>query len=322
MRRRRFITLLGGAAVAWPLAARAQQPAMPVIGYLHVASPEPYAPMIAAFLQGLSEVGYVEGKNVKIEFRWAEGRLDRLAPMATELVGQQVAVLVAAGGDDPAVAAKAATRDTPTLFTIGGDPVRYGLVSNLSRPDGNITGVTFFTVTLGPKRLEILRELVPSAATIALLSNSDRDAKEIEDAARPLGQKIRVLRVGSEQEIEPAFRSLAQAPADSLLIVSNPLFTNRREQIVALANFLRIPAAYSLREYVISGGLISYGASIKDAYRQTGIYAGRLLKGAKPSDLPVMQPTKFEMVVNLKTAKALGLTVPDKLIALADEVIE
>src|SRR5262245_14126125 len=294
MKRREFITLLGGGAMAWPLAARAQQAAMPVIGYLHSASPEPYSPMVAAFRQGLAEAGYVDGQNVTIDYRWAESQFNRLPALAAELVARRPAILVAAGGDVSAVAAKAATTTVPIVFTIGGDPVAYGLVSNLSRPSGNLTGVTFFTITLGPKRLELLRELLPKASKIAMLVNPkslNPDAKEVQEAARALGQSVHVLDAASKEEIDMAFRSLAQGRDDALIVVSNPLFTSRREQIVALANYHRVPAMYPLREYVASRGLISYGTSIKDAYRQSGVYTGRLLKGAKPSDLPVLQPS-------------------------------
>jgi putative ABC transport system substrate-binding protein len=325
VKRRAFITLLGGAAAAWPLSARAQQAAVPVIGYLHSTSPEPYSPMVAAFRQGLAETGYVDGQNVTIDYRWAEGQFNRLPALAAELVAHRPAILVAAGGDVSAVAAKAATTTVPIVFTIGGDPVAYGLVSNLSRPSGNLTGVTFFTITLGPKRLELLRELLPKASKIAMLVNPkslNPDATEVQEAARALGQSVHVLDAASEEEIDMAFRSLARGRDDALIVVSNPLFTSRREQIVALANYLRVPAMYPLREFVASRGLVSYGASIKDAYRQSGVYASRLLKGAKPSDLPVLQPTKFELVINLKAAKALGLDVPPTLLARADEVIE
>jgi putative tryptophan/tyrosine transport system substrate-binding protein len=325
LRRREFILALGGAAAVWPLPARAQQPAVPVIGYLHSASPEPYAAMIAAFRNGLVEAGYFDGQNVTIDYRWAEGQFNRLPALAAELVARRPAILVTAGGDVSAAAAKAATTTVPIVFTIGGDPVGYRLVSSLSRPDGNMTGVTFFTITLGPKRLELLRELVPKASKIAMLVNPkslNPDAKEIQEAAHAIGQSIHVLQASSERDIETAFRSLEQARDEALLVVSNSLFTNRRDQIVTLANYQRVPAIYPLREYVAAGGLASYGASIKDAYRQSGIYAGRLLKGAKPSDLPVLQPTKFELVINLETAKALSLEVPPTLLARADEVIE
>jgi putative tryptophan/tyrosine transport system substrate-binding protein len=323
--RREFITLLGGAAAAWPLVARAQQARIPVIAYLHSASPEPYASMIAAFQNGLAEAGYVDGQNVTIDYRWAEGQFNRLPSLAAELVARRPAILVAAGGDVSVAAAKAATTTIPIVFAIGGDPVGYGLVSNLGRPDGNLTGVTFFTITLGPKRLELLRELVPKAGKIAMLVNPkslNPDAAEMQKAARAVGKFVHVLHAASEWDIDTAFRSLEQERDEALLVVSNPLFTSRRDQIVTLANYQRVPAIYPLREYVASGGLVSYGASIKDAYRESGIYAGRILKGAKPSELPVLQPTKFELVINLKTAKALGLNVPDKLLALADEVIE
>jgi len=322
--RRKFLATLGGAA-AWPLVARAQQSAMPVIGYLHSASPEPYSSMMAAFRHGLAEAGYVDGQNVTIDYRWAEGQFDHLPALAAELVAHRPAVLVAAGGDVSAVAAKAATTTVPIVFTIGADPVKSGLVASLNRPSGNLTGVTFFTITLGPKRLEMLRELQPKAGKIAMLVNPkslNPDAKEVQEAARALGQSVHVLDAASEGELDTAFRSLAQERDDALIVVSNPLFTSRREQIVTLANYQRIPAIYPLREYVASGGLVSYGASIKDAYRQSGVYAGRLLKGATPADLPVMQPTKFELVINLKTAKALGIAVPPTLLARADEVIE
>jgi putative ABC transport system substrate-binding protein len=308
-----------------PLAASAQQPAIPVIAYLHSGSPEPYAAMIAAFRSGLAEAGYFDWQNVTIDYRWAEGQFNRLLALAAELVARRPAILVAAGGDVSAAAAKAATTTVPIVFIIGGDPVEYRLVSNLGRPDGNMTGVTFFTIALGPKRLELLRELVPKASRIAMLVNPgslNPDAKEMQEAARAIGQSVHVLHAASERDIDAAFRSLEQTRDEALLVVSNPLFTSRRDQIVALANYQRVPAIYPLREYVTSGGLASYGASIKDAYRQSGIYAGRLLKGARPSDLPVLQPTKFEFVINLPTAKALGLEVPPSLLSVADEVIE
>ena len=325
MKRREFITLLGGAAAAWPLAAEAQQAAVPVIGFLSSASPGPYAPFKSAFHQGLKEAGYVDGQDVTIDYRWAEGQFNRLPALAAELVARRPAILVAGGGDVSAVAAKSATTTVPIVFTIGADPVGSGLVTNLSRPSGNLTGVTFFTITLGPKRLELLRELLPKAGKIAMLVNPksmNPDAKEVQEAARTLGQFVHVFHAASEGDVDTAFRSLAQERADALIVVSNPLFTSRREQIVTLANYHRVPAIYPLREYVASGGLVSYGASIKDAYRQSGVYAGRLLKGARPSDLPVLQPTKFELVINLKTAKALGLEVPPTLLARADEAIE
>jgi putative ABC transport system substrate-binding protein len=322
--RRQFIALLGGAA-AWPLAARAQQRLLPVIGFLSSVSPEPYSAMMAAFRHGLAEAGYVDGQNVTIEYRWAEGQFNHLPALAAELVARGPAVLVAGGGNVSAAAAKAATSTVPIVFTIGGDPVRYGLVSNLSRPSGNLTGVTFFTIALGPKRLELLHELLPKAGKIAMLVNPkslNPDAKEVQEAARALGQSVHVLDAASDDDIDTAFRSLVQERDDALIVVSNPLFTSRRAQIVTLANYHRVAAIYPLREYVASGGLVSYGASIENAYRQSGVYAGRILKGAKPADLPIIQPTKFELVINLKTAKALGLEVPPSLLARADEVIE
>src|SRR5258708_33271430 len=306
MRRRELITLLGGAAAARPLAGGPQRGAMPGSGFPRSGRPEPYSPMIAAFRQGLAEAGYVDGQNVTIDYRWAEGQFNRLPALAAELVARQPAILVAGGGNVSAVAAKAATTTVPIVFTIGADPVGSRLVSNLSRPSGNLTGVTFFTITLGPKRLELLRELLPKAGKIAMLVNPkslNPDAKEVQEAARTLGQFVHVLHAASEGDVDTAFRSLAQERDDALIVVSNPLFTSRREQIVALANYHRVPAIYPLREYVASGGLVSYGASIKDAYRQSGVYAGRLLKGAKPSDLPVQQPPKSELVFNLRPAK-------------------
>jgi ABC-type uncharacterized transport system substrate-binding protein len=324
VKRRDFITLLGGAVTAWPLAARAQQSRLPVIGFLLGGSAEARAHMVAAFRQGLAEAGYVEGQNVAIEFQWAEARSDPLPALAAELVRRQVAVLVAAGGDAAAKAAKSATSSIPIVFAQGGDPVTGGLVKSLARPDADVTGVTFFTTVLGPKRLELLRELVPKAATIAMLVHpgSMGDSIEVGQAARALGLPLRTLHAASDQEIDAAFRSLGQERPEGLLIISNPLFTDRREQIVTLANHYRIPTVYPLREYVAAGGVLSYGASIKDAYRQAGVYAGRILSGAKPPDLPILQPTRFELLINLRTAKALGLEIPPTVLARADEVIE
>jgi ABC-type uncharacterized transport system substrate-binding protein len=324
MKRREFIALLGGASAAWPLAALAQQPRLPLVGYLHAGSPEPRAPMIVAFRQGLSEAGWVDGQNVAIAFQWAEGHNERLPAMAAEFVRRQVAVLVAAGGDFPLRAVKAATSRIPIVFTTGNDPIASGLVSNLARPEANVTGVSFFTTALGPKRLELLRELAPRAATVGALLDpgSSGDAAEVRDAAGTLGLPLRVLPAANDQEIDNAFHVLARERLEALLIISNPLFTDRREQIVTLANHRRIVTVYPLREYAAVGGLLSYGASIKDAYRQSGVYAGRILSGAKPADLPVLQPTQFEMVINLRIAKAFGLEVPPTLLSRADEVIE
>ena len=324
MRRRQFISVLGGAVVMWPLPVAAQQPQLPLIGYLHGGSSEPRAPMIAAFRQGLAEAGWVDGQNVAIAFQWAEGHNEQLPAMAAELVRHQVAVLVAAGGDFPLRAAKAATSRIPIVFATGNDPVASGLVSNLARPEANVTGVSFFTTTLGPKRFELLRELAPRAATVVALLDprSSGDAAEVRNAADTLGLPLRVLPATNDQEIDNAFHVMVRQRLEALLIISNPLFTDRREQIVTLANHRRIVTVYPLREYAAVGGLLSYGASIKDAYRQSGVYAGRILSGAKPADLPVLQPTRFEMVINLRTAKALGLDMPPTLLARADEVIE
>jgi ABC-type uncharacterized transport system substrate-binding protein len=322
-RRECIITL---ATAAWSLAARAQQPAMPMVGYLHIASPEPYTVMMSAFRDGLKQGGYVEGQNVLLEFRWAEGQVGRLRPLAAELARRRVNVLATGGGDEPPKAAKLESATIPIVF-VTSDPVASGLVSNLNRPGGNLTGVSIFTVELGPKRLELLRELVAKSDSFAVLVDPDTTsgrvpAQEMSDAARRVGQQIEVFSARSEQEIDAAFVALVQKRPDALLVVSSPLFTNRRHQIVALANQHRIPTIYPLREYVASGGLMSYGTSIIDAYRQSGVYVGRILKGEKPAELPILQPTKFDFVINQKTAKALGIEIPDRLLARANEVIE
>jgi ABC-type uncharacterized transport system substrate-binding protein len=310
VKRREFITLLGGTA-AWPLAARAQQPAMPVVGFLSSSSPGPYAPMVAGFRQGLKEVGYVEGQNVAIEFRWAENDLSRLPMLAADLIRQ--AVVATSGGYAPTHAAKGATATIPIVFVSAGDPVAAGLVASINRPAGNITGVNFFTRELGAKRLEVLREIVPKAKRIALLFDPassvgiEANVGDVETAIRAGGQQPIVARAITIGDIETAFATFINERADALLVISSPLFTSRRDQVVALAARYAIPASYSLREFPVAGGLISYGASITDAYRQAGLYVGRILKGAQPADLPVMQPTKFELVINLKTAKVLGL---------------
>ena len=326
MRRRTFITLFGGTA-AWPLVARAQQPAMPVIGYLSFGSPSPFVHFTAAFRKGLEEGGYVDGKNVVIEYRWAENQTNKLNPLASELVAQRVAVIVATGGSQTAVAAKLATSTIPIVFTGGGDPVSLGLVASLNQPGGNATGVTNFGVTLDGKRLELLRELIPRADVVAVLFSSeipsdDSHLRDIQLAAQTLGQTIYPVRVNSARDFEQAFASIVQRGAGALLVTSAALFTNRRDELVALASRHAVPAIYSFREFAGSGGLISYGTNIADGYRQAGVYTARILKGEKPANLPVMQPTKFELIVNLKTAKTLGITVPPTLLARADEVIE
>jgi putative tryptophan/tyrosine transport system substrate-binding protein len=324
--KREFITLLGGAA-AWPLAARAQQPAMPVVGYLHSGSPSSYAHLVSAFRQGLKETGYVEGRNVAIDFRWAEGRYEQLPALAADLVGRRVAVIVAQGGDPPPLAAKSATSAIPIVFTISSDPVKLGVVDSLNRPGGNATGFWAYTSLLGTKRLELMRQLLPAATLIAVMVNPDNpnahfDTTELQDAARTLGQAVSFIRASTETEIDAVFARLSDQRVFALLVNTDPFFLARRDQFVSLAARYAIPASYFVREFVAAGGLMSYGTSLADAYRQVGIYAGRILNGEKPADLPVVQPTKFDLVINTKTAKALGLTIPDKLLALADEVIE
>jgi putative ABC transport system substrate-binding protein len=324
MRRRELMLLLGGAA-AWPLAARAQQKAMPVIGYL--SSFSPLNPFVAAFRQGLSEVGYVEAQNLTIEYRWAENRYERLPALAADLVGRKVDVIAASGGDLSSRAAKSATSTIPIVSIIGGDPVAAGLVASLAQPGGNLTGVSFLDVELTPKRLELLSELVPQASVIALLvnpsdPNAERIMRDAQEAARGRGVQLLILKASTESEIDAAFATLVELRAGALLVGADPFFLTRREQLVALASRQAIPAIYSLRNFAASGGLISYGTSITSIYRQVGIYAGKILDGAKPADLPVQQPTTFELVINLKTAAALGLTVPQAILARADEVIE
>jgi putative tryptophan/tyrosine transport system substrate-binding protein len=326
VRRREFITLLGGAA-AWPLAARAQQAAMPVIGFLASTSPTAWAPYLTAFKQGLREAGYIEGQNVTIEYRWAEGDYARLPALAADLVRRHVAVLVAVGGSSSAKAAKAASSTIPIVFTTGGDPVGLGLVASLNRPGGNVTGVALLVAEMESKRFGLLRDMVPTATLVAVLLNSrspvsTTELNDVQEAARAVGQQIHILNASSEQELDAAFASLAKLGVGALLVGSDPFFNSRRSYLVSLAARARVPAIYELREYVVAGGLMSYGTSLVNGYRQVGLYTGRILKGEKPQDLPVVQSTKFEFVINLKTAKALGLEVPLRLQELADEVIE
>jgi putative tryptophan/tyrosine transport system substrate-binding protein len=325
MRRRELITLLGGAAAAWPLAVRAQQKAMPVIGFLGVATPDRNPALVAAFNQGLSETGYVEAQNLAIEYRWAEGDYDRLPALAANLVVRKVDVIVAFGGIPAALAAKSATSTIPIVFIVGGDPVGDGLIASLAQPGGNLTGVTIITVGLMPKRFELLCDLVPQARVIALLVNPNNPLyesmmREVQEAARAKGVQLHILKAGTEGEIDAAFATLVPLHVGALAVGADSFFTSRREQIVALASSYGIPAIYEGRSFADTGGL--YGTSLAVVNRQVGAYVGRILAGAKPADLPVQQPTTFELVVNLKTAKALGLTVPPSILARADEVIE
>jgi putative tryptophan/tyrosine transport system substrate-binding protein len=313
VKRRKFITLLGGAAVAWPVAARAQQ-TMPVIGYLSARSPEDTTHLVAAFRRGLAENGYVDGQNVAIEYRWALGQVDRLPALAAELAGRSVAILVTTGGESAALAAKAATSTIPIVFSTG-DPVKAGLVASYNRPGGNATGINLLTQTLDPKRLGLLHELVPQAATIGFLLNPDfpsaeDQSKDMLEAARAIGVGIHVLRANTDREIEAAFETVAQHRIGALVVAASPFFDTRRDTLVALAARYAVPTMYHFREFAAAGGLMSYGIDPVDAYRQVGVYAGRILKGARPADLPVLQPTKFEFVINLRTAKALSLEIP------------
>jgi putative tryptophan/tyrosine transport system substrate-binding protein len=326
MKRRDFIAALGGAA-AWPMVGRAQQPAMPVIGFLSSRSAGDSVSAVAAFRAGLAETGYVEGRNVAIEFRWAEGRFDRLPALAEELVRRPVAVLAPVAGYQTPRAAQAATSTIPIVFGIGEDPVREGLVPNLNRPGGNTTGATFSTALLGAKRLGVLRQLVPQAEVIGLLVNQNStqgqgQARDVQEAAQKLGLQLVVLNGGSDEDIDAAFASLARLKVDALLVGADPSFDPKRNRLIAMVAQHAVPAIYQFRDYALAGGLMSYGASIAELYQQVGIYVGRILNGDKPGDLPVMLPAKFEMVVNLKTAGVLRLTIPPALLATADEVIE
>jgi putative tryptophan/tyrosine transport system substrate-binding protein len=326
VKRREFIAGLGGAA-AWPLAAIAQQPT-PVIGFLHPQSPEEYAEPMRGFRQGLKEAGYVEGENLTVEYRWADNRIERLPVLAADLVRRRVAVIVAPGGAEGILAAKAATNTIPSVFVIGQDPVHLGLVTSVARPGGNLTGINFLALELVAKRLEFLRELVPGAVRIAVLvnpaalSNTEMTMRDVEAAARTLGLQIRVLNANTSGEIDAAFVSIGRERPDALFIATTPFFIVRRVQLVHLATFHRLPAVYGLRDFAEAGGLMSYGPNLKDAYRQVGVYTGSILKGSKPADLPVVQASKLELVVNNQTARMLGITVPASLLARADEVIE
>ena len=326
MKRRAFITLLGGVA-AWPLAARAQQSPPPVIGFLNGQSSRTWGPMVAAFNRGLTEAGYIEGHNVVIEYRWAEGQPDRLPALAAELVQRPVSVIVATGGNNAAIAAKAATSTIPIVFTSNDDPRKYGLVASLNRPGGNVTGVSWFSAELGPKRLALLHDLVPTATTVALLLNPNnaetaRQPAELQDAARALGLQLVILHASSVGDFEDAFARIVENQIGALVVAADSFLASRREQITTLAARHAVPAVYVNREMAGAGGLMSYGNSLADGYRRAGIYTARVLKGEKPADLPVDQATKFELIINLKTAKALHLEIPEKLLALADEVIE
>jgi ABC-type uncharacterized transport system substrate-binding protein len=328
MRRRDFLALLSGTAAAWPLAARAQQPAMPVIGLLDSRSPDALTDRLRGFRQGLKDTGYVEGENVAIEYRWAENQLDRLPVLAAELVRRRVAVIATSGGPAVAFAAKAATTTIPVVFTVADDPVRLGLVTSLARPDGNLTGINFLVGELAAKRLEFLRALLPAATRVAVLvnpahaTNTESTLRDVEPAARAMGLQIQVLNASTSREIDAAFATIVRERSDALFVGNDAFFNARRVQLALLAGRHGVPAMLSDREFAEAGGLMTYGSNIVDVYRQIGVYAGRILKGAKPADLPVVQSTKFEFVINLKTAKALGLEVPPGVSAQADEIIE
>jgi putative ABC transport system substrate-binding protein len=325
--RRELLAALGGAAAAWPFAARAQQPAMPMIGFLNARSPEDTIHLVAAFRRGLGEGGFIEAQNVTIEYRWALGQYDRLPAMAAELAHRPVTLLATAGGEPAALAAKSATSTIPIVFVIGGDPVKQGLATSFNLPGGNSTGVSILTTTLEPKRLGLLRELVPGTAMIGVLGNPslseyESQLRDVQEAAGTLGLQILVLPVNTDHDVEAAFEAVVQRRIAALTVLAAPFLDTRRDKLVALAARHAVPTMYQFREFVAAGGLVSYGVNVADAYQQVGLYAARILEGEKPAYLPVVQPTKFELVINLKTARALGLTVPDRLLALADEVIE
>jgi putative ABC transport system substrate-binding protein len=326
IRRRQFIVSLGG-AMAWPLAARAQQPAMPVIGYLSARSPQDTTHLVEAFRRGLSEAGFIEGQNVMIEYRWALGQADRLPGLAADLVRKPVTLFVTTGGESAALAAKAATSTIPIAFIIGGDPVKLGLAATYNRPGGNATGISILTETLEPKRLELLRELVPQARTIGAFLDPnfplhERQLRDVREAARALDLQVQELRVSTDADIELAFETVARQRIAAVLVAARPFFDTRRDKLVTLAARHAVPTMYAFREFPAAGGLISYGVDARVVYRQIGVYAGGILKGEKPAELPILQPTKYELVINLKTAKALGLKVPLTLQVAADEVIE
>jgi putative ABC transport system substrate-binding protein len=327
MRRRELITLLGGTAVAWPLATRAQQAATPVIGFMSAISPDVSMSLVEAFRRGLKENGFVDGENVTIEFRWANGQYDRLPALAADLVTRQISVLAAVGGDPSPLAAKRATSTIPIVFGMGSDPVAAGLVESFNRPDGNVTGVTLLTNLMEPKRLGLLRELVPGVSLIGVLLNPSfppavLQQQQIEEAARAIDQRVLIARASTHDELDAAFAELAKANVGAILIGADPYFNVQRQRIVRLAEQRRLPAIYQFREFALAGDLMSYGIDLPDVHRQLGIYTAKILKGTKPRDLPVLQPTKFELVINVKTAKALGVKISDNLLSLADEVIE
>jgi putative ABC transport system substrate-binding protein len=327
MKRREFVRLFGGAAVSWPLAVYAQQRPIPVIGFVNAASPGPLRQQIAAFREGLKDSNYVESQNVAVEYRWAEGQYDRLPALVADLVRQQVSVIVAGGGAPAVLAAKAATTTIPIVFSAGGDPVRSGLVASLNQPSGNITGVYQFTSGLEAKRLGLLHEMLPKATPIAVLINpkfmdAENQLRDVQEAGARLGVQLVIVRANAESDFDAAFSALVGQRAGALLVSASPVFDIRREQLVVLAARHAVPAIFEWRDFAVAGGLMSYGTSLADAYRQVGVYAGQILKGAKPVDLPVVQSTRFELVINLNTAKALGIEVPPTLLARADEVIE